>query len=430
MEGNLKIGGELKSTNGIEYEILKKIGEGGQGEVYEVKCGNERLALKWYNPQYSIPKQLKILEKLIISGAPNEDFLWPKDILQGGKQFGYIMDLRPKEYSDLVAWMKRRVSPSFRTLCLIGFNVAKNYRSLHTKGWCYCDISFGNLFINFQNGKVLICDNDNAIPNKSVKSSVKGTPKFMAPEVFQGKAKPSTNTDLFSLAVLLFYLFNVHHPLDGKKEANIHAFDEYAHAEIYGEKPVFIWDPNNESNRPVPGYQQNAIDYWRVYPPFFKEIFIKEFTKGLWDPQIRSTEIEWQKACLRLFDNITYCSNKKCGAENFYFFDNNKKQNCWSCNQPLQTPTILKIGGESIILNSETKIFQHHARNDLNISRIIGEVSQNPNNPKIWGIKNLSDDIWTYISPLGVTFQVEKGKSIPITKNAKINFGLNIAEIQ
>ena len=79
MEGNLKIGGKLKSTNGIEYEILKKIGEGGQGEVYEVKCGNERLALKWYNPQYSIPKQLKILEKLIISGAPPEGY--PLDIL-------------------------------------------------------------------------------------------------------------------------------------------------------------------------------------------------------------------------------------------------------------------------------------------------------------------------------------------------------------
>ena len=52
-----------------------------------------------------------------------------------------------------------------------------------------------------------------------------GTLGFMAPEIVLGTAKPSTNTDLFSLAILLFYLLNIHHPLEGKLEAEIKCWD-------------------------------------------------------------------------------------------------------------------------------------------------------------------------------------------------------------
>ena len=65
----------------------------------------------------------------------------------------------------------------------------------------------------------------------------------MAPEIVRGEAKPTTESDLFSLAVLLFYMLMMHHPLEGKKESDIKAFDLPAMNKIYGLEPVFIFDP-------------------------------------------------------------------------------------------------------------------------------------------------------------------------------------------
>jgi len=77
---------------------------------------------------------------------------------------------------------------------------------------------------------------------------VDGTPRFMAPEIVRGEAKPSTQTDLFSLAVLLFYLFMMHHPLNGKREWEIHCLDLPAMRKLYGTEPVIIFDPNGNSD--------------------------------------------------------------------------------------------------------------------------------------------------------------------------------------
>lgn len=65
------------------------------------------------------------------------------------------------------------------------------------------------MFFDPDTGDVLICDNDNVSANGIDNSSVYGTPRFMAPEIVMGQAKPSRNTDLYSLAVLLFYMFTI-----------------------------------------------------------------------------------------------------------------------------------------------------------------------------------------------------------------------------
>lgn len=151
------------------------------------------------------------------------------------------------------------------------------YQKLHTMGYSYRDISFGNMFFDPDTGDVLICDNDNVSANGIDNSSVYGTPRFMAPEIVMGQAKPSRNTDLYSLAVLLFYMFMMGHPLEGKLEAEIKCMDIHAMNKLYGKNPIFIYDPNDKSNRPVKGYQDNVIIYWELYPQVIRDLFIKSF---------------------------------------------------------------------------------------------------------------------------------------------------------
>lgn len=250
----LKEGTVLKSKAGESYTVKQQLGAGGQGEVYAVENKGITYALKWYYAKSATKNQKDILDNLIMKGKPNDSFLWPQDLIykKEGEPFGYIMPLRPENYKGIIDMMKRRAEPSFEALCRAAFNLTKGYRDLHSMGYCYRDISFGNVFFNPDTGDVLICDNDNVSYDGAV-SGVYGTARFMAPEIVNGKAKPSTNTDLFSLAVLLFYMFMLNHPLEGKLEANIKCLDYLAMNRLYGTHPVFIFDPNDTSNRPLEG---------------------------------------------------------------------------------------------------------------------------------------------------------------------------------
>ena len=86
--------------------------------------------------------------------------------------FGYIMPLRPKNYKSIVDLMKKRVNPSFYSLCKTAFNLTRGYQKLHAMGAKYQDISFGNLFFDPDNGDVLICDNDNVSFDDSASRAV------------------------------------------------------------------------------------------------------------------------------------------------------------------------------------------------------------------------------------------------------------------
>src|SRR5207247_9494227 len=230
--------------------------------------------------------------------APTDKFLWPLDLAssQSVPGYGYLMPLRPPNYKGIVDLMKRRCEPNFRALAHAGRHLADSFLQLHARGLCYCDISFGNVFFDPDSGDVRICDNDNVTIDGRGGVGVLGTPRFMAPEIVRGEAKRSSRTDLYSLAVLLFYMFIVHHPLEGKKESAIRCFDLAAMRRLYGVEPVFIFDPVNDSNWPIKGHHDNALECCPSYPKVFQDLFVRSLTAGLTDPQNgRVRGSEWRR---------------------------------------------------------------------------------------------------------------------------------------
>lgn len=425
MDGQLKCGTVLTSESGNRYTVEKLLGSGGQGEVYSVIADHKTYALKWYYKNTATKNQKEILDNLIQSGQPDPSFLWPQDMIfrAYGESFGYIMPLRPGNYKSIVDMMKRKAEPSFYCLCKAAYNLTKGYNALHGKGYSYRDISFGNVFFDPDTGDVLICDNDNVSYN-GAKTGIYGTPRFMAPEIVVGKAKPSRNTDLFSLAVLLFYMFMLNHPLEGRREAQIKCMDIHAMNQLYGTDPLFIFDPDNRDNRPLAGYQDNAIIFWDLYPQQLKELFTASFTVGLQQPNRRITESKWLETFANLMSGIMICPY--CGAEVFY--DVYKEANgvmhtCWGCQKAVPVPTRLVIGRSTILLMSNTKIYKHHIDGDHDMETVVGEVVQNPNNPNLWGIKNLTKENWTYIKADGTQIPITEGRSAAIAKDTKIDFG-------
>ena len=429
-----KVKGE---TSGADYVIEAFLGGGGQGEVYKAKLGPTSMALKWYFPEQATGSQKSALSQLVSKGPPNDQFLWPVELVRIDSQpsFGYVMPLRDPKYIGIVDLMKRRAEPTFLALANAGRELAHGFLQLHSSGFCYCDISFGNVFFDPQTGSVLICDNDNVIVNGE-KPPIYGTMRFMAPEIVSGKALPSTDTDLFSLAVLLFYMFHIQHAFDGALESALHALDAAAMNKLYGTDAVFIYDPANTSNRPVKGLHDNAISYWPIYPTFLRDMFTRSFTQGIKDPAHgRVRESEWRAAMARLRDSIVPCQH--CGAENFYDIEVVKQSGgqispCWSCAKQITVPPRIRIEKQLVMLNANTQLFPHHVNDHkmYDYSKAIAVITQNPANPSQWGLKNTGDDKWVVTLADGALKDVEPGRSVSLSIGTKINFGHKTGEIR
>jgi serine/threonine protein kinase len=436
----LKLNQIVQLDNGENSTVKEFLGSGGQGEVYRIEIQGHSFALKWYFPHQTTTEQRDSIKELIKVGALNGNFLFPLHLVTSTESegFGYVMPLRPDNYKNISDLMKRRIEPSFRELLTATIQLTDSFLELHAKGLCYRDISFGNFFIDPDTGDILICDNDNVtVNNGSTLTGVIGTPRFMAPEIVCRENNPNSDSDLFSLSVLLFYMLMLHHPLEGKKEADIKCFDLPAMEKLYGTAPLFIFDPDDISNRPVEGYQDNALDNWPNYPQFIQSLFIQSFTKGLKEKDKRVRGGEWRKNLLRLKDSIIDCS---CGVQ--YFYDeeylktNGRLENCWSCKKiPILPPRIrieLNTGQiMTVILNTGAELYPYHLypAKSNKLKPAVAQVVQNPSNPSIWGLKNLTAETWTF-SDKGELKTVEHGKSVTLATGITINFGQAQAQIR
>ena len=426
----LQLGSTVQSASGHPCTVEAFLGGGGQGEVYRAVLDGKLIALKWYFPEQATLAQRQNLETLIGKGRPNAQFLWPIELATAANNtsFGYIMQLREPRYKGIVDLMKRRIEPSFCTLATTGLQLAQAFLELHAKGLCYRDISFGNVFFDPDTGDIQICDNDNVAIDGQGNGGVLGTPRFIAPEVVRGEAAPSTQTDLFSLSVLLFYLFHIHHPLEGQREAAIKCFDLPAMTQLYGTNPLFIFDPADTTNQPISGIHDNALAYWPIYPQFFRDLFIQAFTVGLHDPHQRVRESQWRGALAQLRDALLYCGH--CGAENCYDGDALRTSGgqtglCWSCQKPLTLPFQLRLDRHVVMLNHDTRLFPHHLdqQRRYDLSQPWATVQRHPQNPSVWGLKNLSPAKWVMTAPDGTIRDVEPGRSVSLAAEVKVNFG-------
>jgi len=410
----------------------KLLGSGGQGEVWQTGLDGRPVAVKVYHRHTAAPAQREALERLAAKAPPAHYFLWPLAMVEdpAGPSFGYVMELRAARFRPLHDFLARRVTPSFRSLLNAAWQLADGFLVLHSEGLCYRDISFGNIFFDPDNGDIRICDNDNVDISGSAVGGILGTPRFMAPEIVRGEASPSAQTDLYSLAVLLFYMLMGGHPLDGEREARIRCMDGPALAKLYGFEPLYIFHPADASNRPRPGIHDNPIALPPLYPPAIRELFLRSFTDGLDSPSRRVRESEWRKAVSRARDLILPCS---CGAQSFYDPDllrAGTAQKCWSCARPLPPGARMRIGADIVLLTLGARLYPWHVGLAADGDEAIAEVAAHPGNPAILGLRNLTADTWTLTRPDGTVATIPPGRAATVATGVRINFGTVSGEIR
>ena len=421
---DLPKGYTIKTKNFKKVVVEQKLGEGGQGAVYKVDYNGQPKALKWYSGKKikSPQKFYANLENNIKKGKPANTFLWPEDItVHDGTAFGYIMDLRPNEYKDFSKFLLGKEGfAGITAMCNTALQITAGFRELHLKGYSYQDLNDGNFFINPKNGDILICDNDN-VSEFGKNSGIAGKARYMAPEIVAKGAKPDIKTDRFSLSVILFLLWVKNHPLEGKAGFPV-AMDAKQEKKIYGENPVFIFDPDDNSNRPVQGLNKGAIANWPFLPAYLQEKFINAFSKDvLKNPANRIIEQEWLRLFIRMRSEVY-----KCPCNEVYFADPVNSNPCPSCKKQNIFPMYIKTYRYNLPVHQRTKLYACHIEKDSDdFQTLCGEVTVKE---ETFELKNVSDKNWTATEGENATV-VAPNNSIALQKGMTINFGHTNAQI-
>ncbi len=438
----LSIGQEVEMEYGGRAQVLGVIGSGGQGTVYLVRYNGMKWALKWYDvDKIRNPKAFrKNIQNNISDGPPSNKFLWPKYLTKENADgtFGYLMELKPESFDsfvDILNTYKLTVDPltgrsakkpvrfsSLYAMVTAVINIVNAFRQLHRAGKSYQDLNDGGFFINVDTGAVLVCDCDNIAPDGN-NFGIGGKPGYMAPEVVRGVAKPNVQTDKYSLAVVLFKLLFRGDPMEGEKVVKDICLTESSELKHYGQNAVFVFDPQDSSNRPVRGIHDNVIKFWRIYPDYIKDAFIRSFTAGILEPNKRIIENEWQKLFIRLRAEIIQCG---CGRTNFCsMFDRPdiKTFKCPKCgtmfgslkfsNRNYRTPLYLGSVFYECEIDPESEDFQ----------TIAGELVENRLKPGVLGFKNTSSKVWRAKMPDGDYHEIPPGKGFPVWQGLIIDFG-------
>ena len=352
----------VKDEFGQEFELLKKVGQGGQGAVCLTDITNVLVKI---NTQKNVEKKKKWLEHIRwLMRQPLESLkiARPFSRIASNNYAGYAMELmdglipleklmddteiamdksggNPEKYLQ-TGGIKRRM----RLLA----KLARTLSKLHGRGMAYGDLSPANIFISeeIEHDEVWLIDCDNICINQrnsfdsevfEGKANKVWTPAFGAPEVVKGDNFVSSLTDSWSFAVIAFKLLTTNHPfigdfVDNGEPENIE--------KAYKSELPWIYHPNDFSNQMFKGLPIELV----ALKPLIK-LFEQCFNVGKDEPLKRPSLSEWAEKFEEMSCLLIDCQNSECNATYNFPIDGIKDNSltCPFCDTPVETQNLTFI---------------------------------------------------------------------------------------
>jgi serine/threonine-protein kinase len=219
---------EIKPTVG-RYEIVREIGQGAMGVVYEARDPkiNRLLAIKTirFSDEFEEDRVKDIRNRFFKEAEIAGKLSHPSIVAIYDVGEDYELTYLAMEFlegSDLRQHCKKGDLLPLRKVLDIVSEVAIALDYAHSQGVIHRDVKPGNIML-IKNGKVKVTDFGiaKAISSTQTKSGiVLGTPNYMSPEQVNGQ-KIDGRSDLFSLGVVLFELLTGQVPFHGKNMTNL-----------------------------------------------------------------------------------------------------------------------------------------------------------------------------------------------------------------
>lgn len=298
------------------YELGRCLGEGGQGVVFEVKGG--KLAAKLLRTRdasqvRTLENQMHFLRSLDLAGIP---IAQPEAVIVHPAP-GYLMRLLadmgplqevmsppPAKVGSNARWYQE--TGGLRRRLRICARTARAISLLHAKGLCYGDVSPHNVYVSkaVVNDHVVLIDADNLRYACDPANRALYTPGYGAPEVVKGLSMASSLADAHALAVTVFRVLTLAHPLIGDMvEEGEPELEERA---LRGDVP-WIDNPHDRANA-----SSRGIPRERVMSEATVRLAARTFGEGLRAATSRPSAGEWADVLERAALNCVRC--KACDS--------------------------------------------------------------------------------------------------------------------
>lgn len=301
---------QVVDMGGRSYLLVRELGRGGQGAVFEVKGG--KLAAKLVfdrspSRRNQLRNQLIHVKRLSLGDL---ELARPLEMLRE-PYLGYVMELltgmvplkvlvhKPSTEKSLVQWyisgggLRRRLRLLARAADLLS--------QLHGKGLVYADPSPHNLFVseNVDGDELRLIDADNLSYQSATGGPGVYTPFYGAPELASGRRSADTLTDAHAFAVIAFQTLAQVHPLLG--DAVTDGEPELEEQALRGELP-WIDHPEDEGNRSSVGLPRQLVLSARL-----RELCQQAFSPGLRDRTVRPGLTLWAERLHAAADATIAC---------------------------------------------------------------------------------------------------------------------------
>lgn len=286
-------------------------------------------------------------------------------------------------------------------------NAANGFADYYEKS--YKENIFGKIddeciMINPDTGKV-----------KITRSKNKTSLKYKAPELIKNThIRDNTDSDNFTLAVLLFRLFFIDHPFEGSSDLSVAPFLTKKVCELlYGYEPVFVYSPSNNSNKPLSNLSPYLVSRWSKTPQPLKDAFTQTFTDGINDTKARLSPEQWKHIINKIMDTGVFIDGQ------LYLADpDNLSALPTEC-------VIIEINSRKIVIADGGRLIVSYGEKTTPLCADIF-VRDNQN---ILSFENITDDTWIIYRKDVTEEYIQPSEKACLTSGDSIDFGSEIGKM-
>ena len=239
----------------------------------------------------------------------------------------------------------------------------------------------------------------------------------MAAEVINGSI-PNTESDLLSMAIILYRLFMLDHPFEGQNTLKCACLTEDNERQLYGYQAVFSQDLKDSNNRPHPVYHTNSVIRWAMCPQSLKDVFCRALSKdAISNPKERVKDKEWKEMFLTLRRNLIVCTSPT-GSHDFMCDNPTAISKCPCCKRKLKVNSRLAFeDGKYYYISQSKKLYLRDE------TKPIGEACTcEINNNWYLGMRNISQNTWTIVTASGKLKKIAENECFPLRNGMQIQF--------